>query len=304
MKFLSNMVNILNNIFLEDLEKVPKDESSDYRVIPIKTGYIKPGEPYDVIIDVAKDLLENGDFLVISETPIAISQGRLVDEARFKPSKIAFFLAEIWSKYIWGYILGPLLGLKRRTIENLKNLPPEARSHKEVVLRYYGLKHALKPASEAGIDLSNAPGTFVSLLPDAPQKVVKDISKKISTSVGKDIIVMIIDTDATYQLGGMKFTSIPVAVSGIKCDLGIFGYILGRFGKIIGPTPLAISKAENIDKIINIAKMAEKYREKNDEDIKTVYDMANVFDEEMTGITVGMLDLIEHIPAVIVRKLE
>jgi len=63
-----------------------------YKIIPIKTGYIKPNEPYDVIIDHSKDLLEDGDFLVISETPIAISQGRLVDESEFKPSIISIFL--------------------------------------------------------------------------------------------------------------------------------------------------------------------------------------------------------------------
>ena len=39
--------------------------------------------------------------------------------------------------------------------------------------------HALKPASEAGIDLSNAPGTCVSLLPENPEKVAKEISEEI-----------------------------------------------------------------------------------------------------------------------------
>ena len=44
---------------------------------------------------------------------------------------------------------------------------------------------------------------------------------------------MIIDTDASYELMGKQFTSLPIALDGIKSDLGIFGYLLGRFGNII-----------------------------------------------------------------------
>lgn len=282
-------------------DEVTKHEAPKYKVIPVKTRYIKPEEPYDMIIRNAADLLEDGDFLVVSETPIAISQGRMVDEKEFKPSIMAFLIAEIWSKYIWGYILGPLFGMKKRTIKNLRKLPPEARSHKEVVLKYYGLKHALKPASEAGIDLSNAPGTYVSLLPDAPQDVAWDIKKKILRSSDRKVIVMIIDTDATYEIAGIKFTSLPTAIDGIKCDLGIFGYILGRFGKLIGPTPLAISDQEDIDKIIQVAKVADGYYKKN-KNIETIYDVKNVLGGEITNITVKMLDSIDHIPAIIIRE--
>ncbi len=279
--------------------KTPK-----YKIIPVKTGYIKPNEPYDVIIDNAKNLLEDGDYLIISETPIAISQGRLVDESSFKPSYLAIFLADIWSKYIWGYILGPLLRIKKRTIHNLRNLPPEARSHKEVVLKYYGLKHALKPASEAGIDLSNAPGTCVSLLPDEPQKVVEEIAQKISKKVAKEVVAIIIDTDATYEFLGALFTSLPIAAKGIKADFGIMGYILGRFGKIKGPTPLAISKPQNMEKVMEIAKVADDYQNQTEQSMKTVYDMGNTFDREISEVTIEMLSSIEHMPAVIIRNLK
>mgnify|MGYP000945579372 CR=1 FL=1 len=274
----------------------------EYYVIPVKTGYIKPNESYDVIIESAKDFLEDGDFLVISETPIAISQGRLVDEALFKPSILSIFLADVWSKYIWGYILGPILGIKKRTIQNLRNLPPEARSHKEVVLKHYGLKYALKPASEAGIDLSNAPGTYVSLLPHNPGDVVADIAGKISKNLGKEVVVIIIDTDVTYELLGKRFTSLPISAKGIKANLGIFGYFLGRFGKIIGPTPLAVSKFQKLNKVMKIAKIADDYQNENEHSMKTVYDMGKVFNDKIDGVTIEMLDSIQHMPAVILRK--
>jgi F420-0:gamma-glutamyl ligase-like protein len=291
-----------SNFFLKENDETWKHETSMYQIIPIKTRYIMPNEPYDMIVENATDLIEEGDFLVISETPISISQGRLVDEEEFKPSLTSIFLADIWSKYIWGYILGPLLGIKRRTIQNLRNLPPEARTHKEVILKYYGLKHALKPASEAGIDLSNAPGTYVSLLPDAPQKVAEEIAHEILSRGNKKAVVMIIDTDATYKLGKMKFTSIPVAAEGIKSDLGVFGYLLGRFGELVGPTPLAISEPQNINEMIKIAKIADDYHKKNKHSMETVYDMKNAFDTDITKITIEMLDSVEHTPAVIIRK--
>lgn len=285
------------------LDKGSNKYKNKFKSIPIKTDYIKPGESYDSIIHRAGEFLEDGDFLVISETPIAISQGRLVDESEFKPSVISFFLAEVWSKRIWGYFLGPLLRVKQRTIKNLRKLPKEARSHKQLILEYYGIKHALKPASEAGVDLSNVPGTCVCLLPENPHRVVQDIHGKIKSYLKKDVTVMIIDTDATYQLGKMKFTSIPIAAPGIKKDLGVFGYILGRWGNLIGPTPLAVSRLQDIDESIEIAKIAEECQKKVDVNLETVYDMEKAFNGEITGVTIEMLESLKHTPAVIVRRL-
>jgi F420-0:gamma-glutamyl ligase-like protein len=275
----------------------------DYTAIPVQTGYIKPNEPYDAIIESAASLIKDGDFLVISETPISVSQGRLVDESEFKPSILSFILADIWSKYLWGYILGPVFKIKSRTIKNLRKLPPEARVHKKVILEYYGLKHALKPASEAGVDLSNVPGTMVSLLPKDPQGVSQDISNRILKDLKIDVTVMIIDTDASYQIFGKKFTSLPIALKGIRSDLGVFGYLLGRFAEILGPTPLGVSRPLKLDKALKIAKIAEDYHKNNEKDIETVYDMKNIFGGDIKGVTVEMLDSVEHTPAIIVRTL-
>jgi F420-0:gamma-glutamyl ligase-like protein len=275
----------------------------DYTAIPVQTGYIKPNEPYDTIIECAASLMKDGDFLVISETPISVSQGRLVDESEFKPSILSFILADIWSKYLWGYILGPVFRIKRRTIKNLRKLPPEARAHKKVILEYYGLKHALKPASEAGVDLSNVPGTMVSLLPEDPKGVSQDISNKILQDLRLDVTVMIIDTDASYQIMGRKFTSLPIALNGIRSDLGVFGYLLGRFAEILGPTPLGVSRPIKLDKALKIAKIAEDYHKNNEKDIETVYDMKNIFKGDIKGVTVEMLDSVVHTPAIIVRTM-
>jgi len=283
---------------MTDLENIKHVTNGDFIVIPIETGYIKPNEDLSAIIEPAKRLMEDDDYLVIAETPISVSQNRLVDESKYTPSLMAKFLTTVWSKYLWGYVLGPLLGIKKRTIKNLRKLPEETKAHKEVVLQLYGLKHALKPASEAGIDLSNAPGTFVSLLPDNPEKVAKEIRDEI----GKDVCVMIIDTDATYMKNGKYFTGLPIAIEGIDADNGFFGYLKGQLSENMGSTPLGCSEEMDVETALKIANIAEDYQKSLSTEMKTIHSVKAVLGTEIDEVTVEALDSITHTPAVIIRK--
>ena len=283
---------------MTDLENIKHVTNGDFIVIPIETGYIKPNEDLSAIIEPAKRLMEDDDYLVIAETPISVSQNRLVDESKYTPSLTAKFLTTVWSKYLWGYVLGPLLGIKKRTIKNLRKLPEETKAHKEVVLQLYGLKHALKPASEAGIDLSNAPGTFVSLLPDNPERVAKEIREEI----GKDVCVMIIDTDATYMKNGKYFTGLPIAIDGIDADNGFFGYLKGQLSENMGSTPLGCSEEMDVETALKIANIAEDYQKSLSTEMKTIHSVKAVLGTEIDEVTVEALDSITHTPAVIIRK--
>lgn len=280
------------------LENIKYKEIDGYYVIPIETGYIKPNGSLNPIIEPATKLMKDGDYLVIAETPISVSQGRLIDEAKYKPSLKAKFLAVIWSKYIWGYILGPLLKIKKRTIKNLRKLPKETSAHKEVVLQLYGWKHALKPASEAGIDLSNAPGTSVSLLPENPEEVAKSLKNKIN----KDITVMIIDTDATYMKNGHYFTGLPIAIDGIEANKGVIGYVKGQLSKNMGSTPLGCSKKISVEEGLKMANIAEEYQKSLDTAMPTIHSVKSVLNVDGGVVTVEDLDSITHTPAVILRK--
>ena len=272
--------------------------NGDYIVIPIETGYIKPNEDLGSIIKPAQKLMEDGDYLVIAETPVSISQGRLVDEAEYTPSIKAKFLTVVWSKYLWGYIFGPILKIKKRTIKNLRRLPKETEAHKEVVLQLYGIKHALKPASEAGIDLSNAPGTCVSLLPENPEKVAKEIKAEIN----KDVCVMIIDTDATYMKNGKYFTGLPIAIDGIEADKGVFGYVKGQLCENMGSTPLGCSEKISVEEALKIANIAEDYQKSLSTEMKTIHSVKEVLGTSESEVTIEALDSITHTPAVIIRK--
>ena len=283
---------------MKNLDNIKHVINGDFIVIPIETGYIKPNEDLSAIIEPAKRMMEDDDYLVIAETPISVSQNRLVDESKYTPSLTAKFLTTVWSKSLWGYLLGPLLGIKERTIKNLRKLPEETKAHKEVVLQLYGLKHALKPASEAGIDLSNAPGTFVSLLPENPEKVAKEIKREI----GKDILVMIIDTDATYMKNGKYFTGLPIAIEGIDADNGFFGYLKGQLSENMGSTPLGCSEKMDVETALKIANIAEDYQKSLSTEMKTIHSVKAVLGTEIDEVTVEALDSITHTPAVIIRK--
>ena len=288
----------------EDGQKYKYVEIKGYKVIPIETHYIKPNESIDFMIEDISKLANEGDYLVIAETPISVSQGRLVDEADYTPSLKATFLATYWSKYFWGYVLGPILGIKERTIRNLRKLPEESKRHKEVVLQLYGWKHALKPASEAGIDLSNAPGTCVSLLPENPEKVAKEISEEIKNKTNNTITTLIIDTDATYRRGNKYFTGLPIAIPGIEADKGVFGYTLGQLSENLGSTPLGCSRDIGVDEAIEIANVAEDYQKSLSTAMETIYNVKDVLDSDTHEVTVESLDSIIHTPAVLIRKIE
>lgn len=284
---------------IPELENIKHVINGDYIVIPIETGYIKPSDNLDCIIQPARELMKSGDYLVIAETPISVSQNRLIDEAEYTPSLTAKFLTVVWSKYLWGYVLGPALGIKKRTIRNLRKLPKETEAHKEVVLQLYGLKHALKPASEAGIDLSNAPGTYVSLLPEDPEGVACEIKREI----GKDICVMIIDTDATYMKNGKYFTGLPIAIDGIDADNGFFGYLKGQLSENMGSTPLGCSEKIDVETGLKIANIAEDYQKSLSTEMKTIHSVKEVLGSEIDEVTIEDLDSITHTPAVIIRKI-
>ena len=282
----------------DELKNIKHVIQGDYIVIPIETGYIKPNDDLNVIIEPAQKLMKDDDYLVIAETPISVAQGRLGDESKYSPSITAKFLTTVWSKYLWGYILGPALGIKQRTIKNLRKLPKETYAHKEVILQLYGLKHALKPASEAGVDLSNAPGTYVSLLPDNPEQVAKDLKNKI----GKEVCVMIIDTDATYMKNGKYFTGLPIAIDGIDADNGFFGYVKGQLSENMGSTPLGCSEKMDVETALRIANIAEDYQKSLSTEMKTIHSVKEVLGTEFDEVTIDDLDSITHTPAVIIRK--
>lgn len=273
-----------------------------FSTIAVECEYIHNNEGYDKLIYAINKHCKDRDYIIISETPISTAEGNLFDESEITPGKTALLLFYI-SKYLWGYLFGPLLNDKKRTINNLKKLPPEAISHKEFILRRYGLRYAIMPTGEAGVDLSNVPDEYVSLLPSNPSKsalLIKDILKKEHF---KDVEVIIIDTDATYEVFNKKFTTLPISVKCIKNNLGIYGYLLKFLSKELGPTILASTVDLNCNKLIEIASICEESQLNNSVNFfETVYDMTDNFNSNIGKVSVDMLSNAKHVPAIIYRK--
>ncbi|WP_423792645.1 coenzyme F420-0:L-glutamate ligase [Methanocaldococcus indicus] len=279
------------------------------RAYPIKTRYIKKGEnPIPTILGAIKNSnikLEDGDFIVLSEKMIATAEGRFIDESQYNPSILAYF-CYYWSKYLWGYLLGKILGLKEEKIKNLRNLPKnETLNHKEAIIKEVGLLYALKPYAEGGVDLTNVPGTYACLLPKNPKYWAKKLKEEIKKEFNIDVNVMVADTDATYRIFNIYITALPYAIKEIKSGLGVIYFILGKLaerlkiGGFVGCTPLAVV-GDKLDTytLVRIAFISDRVH-------KTIKNMEELYKKFGTYIiTEEHLEKLEHTPVVIVKMKE
>lgn len=271
-------------------------------IIPVRCDYIHTNEGYDKLINAISCNVQDGDIVVISETPISIIEGNVVDESCYEYGFVSFLITEVWCKFIWGYVFA-LFKYNNRTIRNLRRMPVEARYHKEFILRRYGLKHALMPSGEAGVDLSNVPDSFVSLLPDNPGDSAFNIKNLLYEKFNVDVDVLVIDTDPTYDFCGRLYTSIPKSVDGIVNDTGVYGYFLRFFSKYVGATPLASTFNEDVFSLIKLANIAEDCQKNTLTNFfETIYDMEDRFDADIKNISAEMLEEVMHIPAVIIKR--
>jgi len=156
--------------------------------------------------------------------------------------------------------------------------------------------------SEGGIDASNLPYFYVSLPLRNAQQTAERIRERIKSELGKNVVVMIVDTDKTYSLRGFHFTPRPNPIKGIHSRGGFLAYIFGRFFKMkrrATPTAVAGSKIL-VEEALEIADIANKARRFGAG--RTVWDMAQTFKVSLGGVTWDMLEKVEHRPVVIIKR--
>jgi len=277
-----------------------------FKTLVIKTRYWRPGENFlEKIVTAVKDYIEDGDILTISEKAISTAIGNIFDESKVKPGWIARFIAKYWMRYIWGYLLGPICHLRNKNLRRIRNYPSKGGSlHKEVALRYASFLQALHWCSEGGIDASNLPYYYVSLPLKKPEEIAEKIRKYIKYKLGKDVSVMIVDTDKTYSFGRFHFTPRPNPIRGICSFGGFLAYVLGRALNLKRrSTPIALVGSNlTVDGVLDIAEKAHRLRGSGAG--ATVWDMARRFGVSPTQVTWDMLEGINHKPIVIFRPLE
>jgi len=275
-----------------------------YLLRPVTTKYWKPRENFLKEIAVAvKNLVEDGDFMTVSEKALSTALGNIVNEEHVKPGVLAHLIAKYWMRIAWGYFLGIMCHLYKRTVQRLREYPiVEGSRHKQVALHHAGFLSALMHGSEGGIDGSNLPYSYVSLpLPNA-QKTAEKIRSYIKRKTGKNICVIIVDTDKTYSFLNFHFTPRPTSVKGIHLFGGVIAYLVGRFLRLKRrATPIAVAGCQlDAEEALHIAEISNRARGVGAGE--TVWDMADKFEVELTGVSWEMLEKVKHKPLVVVRR--
>lgn len=275
-----------------------------YTALAISTSYWKPNQPYlNRIVSALDGKIRCGDFVVVSEKALAIATGNIIDENVIKPSRNAKLIADFWMRRVWGYPLGFLCGFGLRLIRRLRNYPLKSGSrHKQLALEASGLPQALLFGSEGGIDGSNLAYSYVSLPLGNAEALAQQIQTHIQKYLGKNVCVIVADTDKTYRFRNFFFTPRPNPLKGIHSFGGVVTYVLGRMlGLKRSSTPLAIAGCMlSAGEALTITNIADHVRGAGSG--ATVWDMAARFHVEIDQVSWEMLGAVTHKPIVIVRK--
>jgi len=270
----------------------------------VETKYWMPGDDYVKHIAAALDgRIKDDDIVTVSEKALSTSKGHMIDESKVQPGFLATVLARLWMRIIWGYFLGQVCHLKQENIRRCRTYPvKEGSAHKQVALWHAGFLSALLWGSEGGIDASNLPYSYVSLTLENPQQAAEEIRSGLTQKLGKKVTVMIVDTDKTYSLGGFHFTHRPNPLKGIHSFLGFLAYVAGRTLRLKRrSTPLALAGAKiDVAFALELAEAAHRCRGSGAG--PTVWDMADRFGVDVTGVTWRMLQGLRHMPIVVFRR--
>ena len=274
-----------------------------HKTVTLTTEYWKPGENYlQRIVEAIKGKVGNQDIVVISEKAVSTALGNIVDEKSVESSLLARFIAKYWMQIAWPYILAPLCHLKWTTIKFLQSYPTEEGSlHKQVALERCGFLAALAYGSEGAIDGSNLPQSYVALPLENAQQIAQELREQISSKLGKNVSVVIVDTDKTYSFRGFHFTPRPKPLKGIHSIGGFLAYVAGRSLRLKKrATPLAVAGPQiSTEEAIEIARIANRKRGSGAG--KTVWDMVQAFNVGLNDVTWKMLDSVKHRPIVVIR---
>ena len=275
-----------------------------YKFLAIPTKYWRPGENYlEEIIKRVGERLSDGDFVVISEKAVSTALGNLVDENSLKPSLSARLIAKYWMRIIWGYLLGFLCHFGEELLRHMREYPLKMGSrHKQVALQYAGLLQSLNFGSEGGIDGSNLPYAYVCLPLKNACEIAREIREEILLRLGKNVSVMIVDTDRTFSFRNFHFTPRPNSIRGIYSFGGFIAYVVGRLFKLKArATPIAVvGERINVEESLEIANLANRARGSGAG--RNVWEMAKKFGVGLTDVTWEMLETVKHKPIVVVRS--
>ena len=183
---------------------------------------ISPGAPLaELLCAAAQDnglKLEDGDILVVAQKVVSKAEGRLVELSRVEPSAVAESLA--------------------RTLEkDPRHLEVILRESRRIVRMDAGLviagTHHPFICANAGVDTSNVPAGWVSLLPTDPDLSAQRLQEEIAQQSGRHTAVVISDTFGRPWREGL--TNVAIGVAGFRPLLDYRGQSDGQGDTLAGP---------------------------------------------------------------------
>lgn len=267
--------------------------------------YWLPGtDVSDIILKEYGRVLDHGDIIIISDKALSVAHGYIYDESRISSGTTYRVAAYLVSRVLWGRVLSSPFSKELRDI--LLNTPIDLVSkHKRLALYIGGIKHLVKPVSEAGIDTTNLPHSYVSLPIREVTSLLRKIRREIESSLGIEISILVADTDKTYKVKGLNlaFSTRPSAVRNV-IDLGGYAYLLGKYFRrhfVECPTPVAyLGRELSLDQILWLCKAVEERRGYGaGRNIMEMY--RNLGVSSYNDITWRKLDEVKHYPVIVAR---
>jgi coenzyme F420-0:L-glutamate ligase / coenzyme F420-1:gamma-L-glutamate ligase len=170
-----------------------------------------------------KTKFQDGDILVVTQKIISKQEGRIVDLSTVIPSILAQGIGSEYNKD--PNLLEVILSESKRIVRMENGII--------IVETNNGFICA-----NAGVDESNVPNGYATLLPVDPDKSAQNLREEISKKSGKKIAVLISDTfGRPFRLGQ---ADCAIGISGIDSILNYVGK-KDTFGKILRVTEMAIA---------------------------------------------------------------
>ncbi|WP_292589022.1 coenzyme F420-0:L-glutamate ligase [Mesotoga sp. UBA5557] len=226
----------MDSTVLETVVTKVKDGMSAITVTPVRLiSRLEPGKEYPSpgsfilrSVESAGEVIESGDVIVITSKIVSILEGRCYELSQIRPSLRARLLGKLFGKQSSKVELilreGRILAvfpcksvLKNKVIRKRMQQVSVDQSKSEKVIdsfrnvfmiRKYGVY-----LDEAGIDASNLPKGWVSLLPKDPCESAEKIRQEIELLTGKKAAVIITDTIAS--VGKTGSLDVSIGFSGI-----------------------------------------------------------------------------------------
>lgn len=182
-----------------------------YDRIPIKTDIFKPGDDLvDIIRRFAGDVMQSGDIITISESPLAITQGRAKPLSEIKPG--------FWAKLLWRFVSKVPYGIGLRAPASMQCAIEECGVARILMAALIGgLARLIGRRGKgdfyrvAGMQAALIDAANTSPVPPYEECVIKGPlhpqkeAQRISSKLGIEIAVMDInDIGGSWMIGGSK----------------------------------------------------------------------------------------------------